>query len=87
MGVTAKDSYLMSDSSSEPRVKHGPSIGTFYEKPIPEWIEADRVRYDFDRVAIIDGDGTMDMDQLASGETVIAPGLIYVRQGAAPVVA
>lgn len=74
----------MSESSNETRVKHGPSIGTFYEKPIPEWIEADKVRYDFDRVAIIDGDGTMDMDQLARDETVIAPGLIYVRQVPAP---
>ncbi|MGE3876069.1 MAG: hypothetical protein AB7F74_24200 [Parvibaculaceae bacterium] len=78
------ESLAMSEISIEPRVKHGPSIGTFYEKPIPEWIEADTVRYDFDRGAIIDRDGTMDMDQLAHGETVIAPGLIYVRQVPAP---
>ncbi len=55
-------------------VEHGPSVGTYLERDIPAWIKTASGR-------VADYVGTItpaaDLDTLADGESVIAPGLIY----------
>ena len=54
----------------------GPSIGTYRDRDIPEWIGTDRGIFEFDRIAS-ETDGGVEMAQLAKDEVLIAPGLIY----------
>lgn len=58
-------------------IEHGPSIGTYRERDIPSYIiTKDGQRYEYDRIAL-ETKGGVALDQLARGECVIAPGLIY----------
>jgi len=54
----------------------GPTIGTYLGKPIYKSIKNDEGKYEFDRVAECDRDGC-PLDQLANGEILFIPGLIY----------
>lgn len=56
-----------------------PSIGTYRDRDVPDWIEKDGIRFLYDRIALEDSDGTTPLAQLRSDEFVIAPGLIYRR--------
>lgn len=57
--------------------EHGPSVGTFKDKPIPAYIVTDRgERFEFARIGEI-VDGGFEMSQMSRDECVIAPGLIY----------
>jgi hypothetical protein len=57
----------------------GPSIGTYGDRPIPEWIERDGQKYAFDRPAQKDAADAVVLAQLRLDEAVISPGLIYRR--------
>lgn len=59
-------------------VEHGPSIGTYRDRDIPDYIVMeDGSRFKYDRVAAMRPDGNVAMDQLQRDETIIAPGLVY----------
>ncbi len=56
----------------------GPSIGTYQGRDIPAWIESgDGRRHDYAGVSGI----YADLEALAPGQCVIAPGLIYQERG------
>jgi hypothetical protein len=59
----------------------GPSLGTYRDRDIPEWINSDSGRFNYDRVAMEDRDGSVPLAQLRPDEFVVAPGLIYRRAG------
>jgi hypothetical protein len=62
-------------------IEHGPSIGDHKGREIPEYIVESRgLRYDFNRVAVLDADGGFDLGHLARDEAIIAPGLVYRLQ-------
>ena len=53
----------------------GESIGTYKDSIIPAWIEtADGIRHEYVGKC---GPGLYDMNELGTGQSVIAPGLIY----------
>ncbi len=54
----------------------GPQIGSHLGKPIYKTVENDGVTYIFDRLAECDSEGC-PLDQLASNEMLLPPGLIY----------
>jgi len=61
-------------------IEHGPSIGTFKQKPIPAYIVTEnKIRWKFHRVANLDADGGFTLSKLKKNECVIAPGLIYIQ--------
>jgi len=55
---------------------YGKPIGSHLGKPIYETIEADGLKYVFDRLAECDDDGC-PLDQLNKNEVLFRPGLIY----------
>ncbi len=58
------------------RTALGPQIGTHLGKPIYKTVENDGTTYIFDRLAECDSEGC-PLDQLASNEMLLPPGLIY----------
>jgi hypothetical protein len=56
-----------------------PIIGTYDDRPIPEWIERSGEKYTYNRPAQEDANGAVALAQLRPDEVVIAPGLIYRR--------
>jgi hypothetical protein len=54
----------------------GPSIGTYLDRDIPEWIEARGGLYTYNRIWSETEHGG-ELSQLAKNELMIAPGLIY----------
>lgn len=60
-------------------IEHGPSCGTFWDRPIPAWIiTGDGRKHHF----VGTGESPFDLSQLGPGESVIAPGLIYRAESA-----
>ena len=57
---------------------YGPSIGTHLGKPIYKSIEANGIKYHYDRKAECDTEGC-PLQQLASNEILFNPGLIYKK--------
>lgn len=57
----------------------GPSIGTYRDRPIPEWMNKAGERFNYDRIAIEDEDGGCPLSQMRPDEFMVAPGLIYRR--------
>jgi hypothetical protein len=55
-------------------IEHGPSVGTYKGRDIPAWIKAASGRM-ADYVGICGP--SVDLDTLAAGQSVIAPGLVY----------
>lgn len=59
-------------------VEVGPSVGTFRDRDIPEYVVTESgIRSDFIRIAKHDRDGCCDLSQLGSDECIISPGLVY----------
>lgn len=69
MGYTIDPSLVIRDQ--------GPSIGTYRDRDIPEWMDKAGQRFIYDRIAVNDSDGTTPLSQLRPDEFVVAPGLIY----------
>ena len=57
---------------------YGPTVGSHLGKPIFQEIESEGTKYSFDRMAECDSDGC-PLQQLASNEMMINPGLIYKK--------
>ena len=57
----------------------GPSIGTYRDYQIAEWIMKCGERFNYDRIAWEDEHGGCPLAQLRPDEFVVAPGLIYRR--------
>lgn len=73
MAYTVDPSRIITD--------RGPSIGTYRDRDIPEWMDQGGTRYFYDRPALQDSDGTVPLAQLRPDEFVVAPGVIYRRVG------
>jgi hypothetical protein len=59
-------------------IEHGPSVGEHKGRKIPGYfVDARGLRYDFNRVAVLDADGGFVLAHLAEDEAIMAPGLIY----------
>ena len=62
-------------------IERGPSIGEHKGREIPSYfVDSRGLRYDFNRVAVLDGDGGFVLGHLAKDEAIMAPGLIYRLQ-------
>jgi hypothetical protein len=54
-------------------VKHGPALGKYMDKDIPEWIEtADGKKHEYSRIL-----SSNEFHKLPPNESVISPGLVY----------
>jgi hypothetical protein len=60
--------------------KHGP-VRQYKSRSVYEYIESGGERWNFDRLAVVGHDGSVDLEQLRPDEVVIAPGVIYRRVG------
>jgi len=60
-------------------IEHGPSVGEYRGRSIPAYIvQEDGTKSEYVGIAV-ETDGAVELSQLARGECVIAPGLIYKR--------
>lgn len=56
-------------------------IGNYQGHPIPAFIQDRGARYNFEKIAVEDRDGSVALSQLRRDELLIAPGLIYRKVG------
>lgn len=68
----------------DPFSPRGPVIGRYLDRPIHDTITVEGEVLRYDRVAVQCRGGEIPLDQLAEGEVVVAPGLIYGPVGRAP---
>lgn len=55
-------------------------IGKYYDKVIYETINHHGKIFNYNRIALQDDDGRIDLEQLSDDEVVCSPGLIYKMQ-------
>lgn len=61
-------------------IEHGPSIGFLDDCKIPAWIRTgDGRRWDYRRIVVYKNEDSRadELEQLAGGECIVGPGLIY----------
>jgi len=69
----------MEDSCTFVPIRKGPVIGHYHGRSIHEYLDFATTQWGFSRVAVMDRDGAIDMNQLADDECVVSPGLVYRR--------
>lgn len=60
-------------------IQRGAIIGAYQGRPIHESLTVDGTVMLYDRIAIEDANGNVELEQLADDECVVSPGLIYKR--------
>jgi len=62
-------------------VREGPTIGYYQGRTIPEFLDYGKGdRWWFSRIAVMEPDGTVALNQLPDDECLVSPGLVYRRR-------